>query len=195
MSATDLFVAAVALACCHSHWWCFCLGRRLRRMEKQGKLDQSTGLGLGVVAGPGLVTGPKHAAHGEDLGQSSLGAATQDPASKQLSDAVPLPIYEETATATFTPAAQAALAASSMNVPGSAAERAVQAKADGERIWLKREAVGWTRRKLAEVCREADVTIRDLELGRRPVSATTLAQIEACLDAELAKLGLTVKAW
>lgn len=195
MSATDLFVAAVALACCHSHWWCFRLGRRLRRMEKQGKLDQLTGLGLGVVAGPGLVTEPKHGAPGAELGQSALGAEAQDPASKQISDAVPLPIYEETATAAFTPAAQAALAASSMDDLGSAVEASAQAKADGERIWLKREAVGWTRRKLSEVCREADATIRDLELGRRPVGAITLAQIESCLDAELAKLGLVVKAW
>lgn len=47
MSALDLAVAAVAVACFHSLWWCLSLARRLRRIESTSKLDPLTGLGSG----------------------------------------------------------------------------------------------------------------------------------------------------
>ncbi len=47
MSASALAVAAVALACFYSLWWCLSLARRLRRIERASKLDPLTGLGSG----------------------------------------------------------------------------------------------------------------------------------------------------
>ncbi len=47
MSRSDLAVAAVALACFYSLWWCLSLARRLRRIERTSKLDPLTGLGSG----------------------------------------------------------------------------------------------------------------------------------------------------
>jgi len=47
MSGSDLAVAAVALACFYSLWWCLSLARRLRRIERTSKLDPLTGLGSG----------------------------------------------------------------------------------------------------------------------------------------------------
>jgi len=47
MSASALAVAAVALACFYSLWWCLSLARRLRRIERTSKLDPLTGLGSG----------------------------------------------------------------------------------------------------------------------------------------------------
>ena len=47
MSGADLAVAAVAVACFYSLWWCLSLARRLRRIERPSKLDSLTGLGSG----------------------------------------------------------------------------------------------------------------------------------------------------
>jgi len=47
MSGSDLAVAAVALACFYSLWWCMSLARRLHRIERTSKLDPLTGLGSG----------------------------------------------------------------------------------------------------------------------------------------------------
>jgi len=47
MSGSDLAVAAVAVACFYSLWWCLSLARRLRRIERTSKLDPLTGLGSG----------------------------------------------------------------------------------------------------------------------------------------------------
>ena len=47
MSGSDLAVAAEALACFYSLWWCLSLARRLRRIERASKLDPLTGLGSG----------------------------------------------------------------------------------------------------------------------------------------------------
>ena len=47
MSGSDLAVAAVALACFYSLWWCLSLARRLRRIERTSKFDRLTGLGSG----------------------------------------------------------------------------------------------------------------------------------------------------
>ena len=47
MSGADLAVAAVAVACFYSLWWCLSLARRLRRIERSSKLDPLTGLGSG----------------------------------------------------------------------------------------------------------------------------------------------------
>ncbi len=47
MSGVALAVAAVAVACFYSLWWCLSLARRLRRIERSSKLDPLTGLGSG----------------------------------------------------------------------------------------------------------------------------------------------------
>ena len=47
MSGVALAVAAVAVACFYSLWWCLSLARRLRRIERRSKLDPLTGLGSG----------------------------------------------------------------------------------------------------------------------------------------------------
>jgi len=47
MSGSDLAIAAVAVACFYSLWWCLSLARRLRRIERTSKLDPLTGLGSG----------------------------------------------------------------------------------------------------------------------------------------------------
>jgi diguanylate cyclase (GGDEF)-like protein len=47
MPGSDLAVAAVAVACFYSLWWCLSLARRLRRIERTSKLDPLTGLGSG----------------------------------------------------------------------------------------------------------------------------------------------------
>jgi len=47
MSGAALAVAAVAVACFYSLWWCLSLARRLRRIERRSKLDPLTGLGSG----------------------------------------------------------------------------------------------------------------------------------------------------
>jgi len=47
MSGAALAVAAVAVACFYSLWWCLSLARRLRRIERASKLDPLTGLGSG----------------------------------------------------------------------------------------------------------------------------------------------------
>ena len=100
-------------------------------------------------------------------------------------------IHEGVTTIPLTPAAQALLAAESGNDPGAADDSPEQVRADGERLWRKREAVGWTRRQFAAVCHEDETTIEDVEQARRRVAPTTRAQMEACLDAELAQQGLT----
>lgn len=47
MSASDLVVAAIAVACFYALWWAFSLSRRLRQIERRSKLDPMTGLGSG----------------------------------------------------------------------------------------------------------------------------------------------------
>jgi len=47
MSGVALAIAAVAVACFYSLWWCLSLARRLRRIERRSKLDPLTGLGSG----------------------------------------------------------------------------------------------------------------------------------------------------
>ena len=47
MSASDLAVAAVAVACFYALWWAYSLSVRLRRIERLSKLDSLTGLGSG----------------------------------------------------------------------------------------------------------------------------------------------------
>ena len=47
MSASDLAIAAVAVACFYALWWAYSLSVRLRRIERLSKLDSLTGLGSG----------------------------------------------------------------------------------------------------------------------------------------------------
>ena len=47
MSWSDFAVAAVAVACFYSLWWCLTLARRLKRIERTTKTDPLTGLGSG----------------------------------------------------------------------------------------------------------------------------------------------------
>ena len=47
MSWSDFAVAAVAMACFYSLWWCLTLARRLGHIERTTKTDPLTGLGSG----------------------------------------------------------------------------------------------------------------------------------------------------
>ena len=158
--------------------------------EAACRAAKKQGGGCGVVAGQGLVTAPR--SHLADSGDGSHQNAWAPPgALAQSTDAIPEEIPEGIATTALTPAAQALLAAKSVSNPGGAEDRAEQARAHGERIRHKREAVGWTRRQLSEACQESAETIKHLEHALQPVAPTTLAKLEACLDAELARQGLT----
>lgn len=108
-------------------------------------------------------------------------------------DCVPRALRDDGPTAAVTPAAHAVVAVASVQDPDVGDTNTAQAQADGERIRRKREAAGWTRSKLAAVCNLPAATLKDLEVGRRLVAATTRAQLEACLDAELGKQGVLCK--
>ena len=158
--------------------------------EAACRAAKKQGGGCGVMAGQGLVTAPRrHLADSGPVPHQNVWAPPGAPA--QSTDAIPEEIPEGVATTALTPAAQALLAAESVSNPGAAEDRAEQAHAHGERIRRKREAVGWTRRQLAEACHESAETVKHVEHVLQPVAQTTLAKLEACLDAELARQGLT----
>jgi diguanylate cyclase (GGDEF)-like protein len=160
--------------------------------EEACRAAKKQGGGCGVVAGHGLVTAPASdmtdSGHGPHLNSWATSGA-----SVQSTDAIPLEISEGVATTALTPAAQALLAAESGGSPDAAEDHAKQARTVGERIRCKREAAGWTRRQLSEASNESAETIKHVERALQLVAPTTLAKLEACLDAELARQGLTGK--
>ena len=155
--------------------------------EEACRAAKKRGGSCGIVAGHGLVTAAaSDLADGGERG-SHPNAWAPSGASAESTDAVPVEIPEGIATTALTPAAQALLVAESISSP-SAAE---QARADGERIRSKREAVGWTRRQLSEASHESTETIKHAEHALQLVAPATLAKLEECLNAELARQGLT----
>jgi len=158
--------------------------------EAACRAAKKRGGGCGVVAGHGLVI-----AQASDLADSGHishpNASAPARAPDHSTDAVPQEIPEGIATTALTPAAQALLAAESAGSSGAAEDRTEQARADGDRIRRKREALGWSRLQLAEACHESLETIKHVEYALQLVEPTTLDKLEACLDAELARQGLT----
>jgi len=158
--------------------------------EEACRAAKKRGGGCGVVAGLGLVTA--RASDTADSGPGPQSWATPG-APVQSTDAIPVEIPEGVATTALTPADQALLTAESAGSSCAAEAHAQQARTAGERIRCKREAAGWTRRQLSEASRESAETIKHAEHALHLVTPTTLAKLESCLDAELARQGLTGK--